>query len=153
MPDARSLAPEPRVSIVIPTKDGAQTLPQLLVALAQQKASFDHEIVAIDSGSKEGSVEILREHGAQVESIPPADFNHGETRNLGVRRTRGEFIALLNEVTAERGSLRRQLKEYGQHKPSCEKSTMGQSEAVALLPKGDCTCGLADALSAEVKTT
>jgi rhamnosyltransferase len=95
--DAERLAPGPRVSIVIPTKDGAETLPRLLVALEEQDASFDHEIVAIDSGSKDGSVEILREHGARVESIPPSDFDHGGTRNSAIRQTRGELIALLTQ--------------------------------------------------------
>ncbi len=103
MRDPERLAAGPRVSIVIPTKDGAETLPQLLAALAKQDASFDHEIVAIDSGSTDGSVEILREHGAQVESIHPSEFSHGEARNRAIRRTRGELIALLTQDAVPQG--------------------------------------------------
>jgi glycosyltransferase involved in cell wall biosynthesis len=57
---------------------------------------FGHlEIVVIDSGSVDGTAETARRFGASVMEIPPATFNHGLTRNLGIRHSRGEICVLL----------------------------------------------------------
>ena len=50
----------------------------------------------IDSGSTDGTLDRVRAHPAvRLHEIPQSSFDHGETRNLGVRLTSGEFIAFL----------------------------------------------------------
>jgi len=39
----------PRVSIVLPTRNGAATLPAVLDAIARQRVDFPFEVVAVDS--------------------------------------------------------------------------------------------------------
>ena len=85
----------PHISIVIPTKDGSQTLPELFDALARQQTAFSFEIVAVDSGSTDGTVELLRDRADRLVIIDAADFDHGLTRNLGIEHSRGELIVLL----------------------------------------------------------
>jgi rhamnosyltransferase len=85
----------PLVSIVIPTYNAGTTLRGLLESLQRQSAAFDWEVIAVDSGSTDDTVHLLREHGAAVVSIPPGDFNHGTTRNMGLARATGEFAVLL----------------------------------------------------------
>ena len=87
-------------SVVIPVKDGAAHLEELLDALAEQG---DCEVLVIDSGSHDRSVEIARAAGAEVLEIPPADFGHGRTRNLGAERTTGELICFLTQDAAPVG--------------------------------------------------
>lgn len=82
------------VSIVLPVLNGMATLPSLFEALAAQSRA-PQEIVAVDSGSRDGTPEFLRGRGVSVVEIPPASFNHGETRNVAIRRTRGDLIVLL----------------------------------------------------------
>jgi glycosyltransferase involved in cell wall biosynthesis/GT2 family glycosyltransferase len=82
------------VSAVIPVKDGARYLGELLAALVAQGVD---EILVIDSGSRDASVAIARGAGADVLEIPPASFGHGATRNLGAERTRGELICFLTQ--------------------------------------------------------
>ena len=84
-------------SVVIPTKDGAETLPALLEALAAQKTDAQVEILAIDSGSRDGSVALLKKAGAQVIEIAPAEFAHGRTRNRAIAESKGEFVFLLSQ--------------------------------------------------------
>ena len=50
-----------------------------------------------DSGSRDASVAISRAYGAEVIEIGAEQFSHGETRNLLVRRARGEYIAFLTQ--------------------------------------------------------
>jgi glycosyltransferase involved in cell wall biosynthesis/GT2 family glycosyltransferase len=93
-PGARA-RPAPLVSIVIPTLNGAATLPAALDAIAAQRAEFDFEVVAVDSGSTDGTVELLAGRTDRLLRVPPGTFNHGLTRNHGIADSRGELVVLL----------------------------------------------------------
>ncbi|RIL07887.1 MAG: hypothetical protein DCC71_01410 [Proteobacteria bacterium] len=85
------------VSVVIPTKDGADTLGELLARLFEQKRRFDLDVVVIDSGSRDATLEIAARHPLRLERIAPREFDHGETRNRGIAMTRGDPIVLLTQ--------------------------------------------------------
>jgi rhamnosyltransferase len=90
--------------MVIPTLNGGITLRRLLEAIDAQVAPFEREIVAVDSGSTDGTLELLRAHGASVTSVPLMTFNHGETRNAALRQARGEFAVLIVQDAVPVGS-------------------------------------------------
>src|SRR5579885_1045860 len=81
------------VSIVIPTKDGGPDFRRTLEAIRRQP--MDPEIIVVDSGSGDGTAEMARSFGARVEYIHPQNFNHGETRNEGIRLASGRFCVML----------------------------------------------------------
>jgi GT2 family glycosyltransferase/glycosyltransferase involved in cell wall biosynthesis len=83
-----------RVSAVIPVKDGERYLGELLAALAREGVD---EVLVIDSGSRDRSLEIARAAGVDVLELDPAEFGHGRTRNLGAERTKGELICFLTQ--------------------------------------------------------
>jgi len=89
------------VSVVVPVKDGALYLDELLDALLGQAedAAGGLEVLVIDSGSSDRSVAIARSKGSGVSvlEIPPAEFGHGRTRNLGAERTTGDVIVFLTQ--------------------------------------------------------
>ena len=66
-----------RVSVVIPTRNGRLTLEPLLDAVAGQTGDYVCEIIAIDSGSTDGTVRLLEDRGAIVIPIAAGAFNHG----------------------------------------------------------------------------
>ena len=70
------------ISVLLPVKDGAPFLRELLPVLVRQSLAARLEIIAVDSGSGDESVALLTRYGATVLAIPAAEFNHGETRNL-----------------------------------------------------------------------
>jgi glycosyltransferase involved in cell wall biosynthesis len=82
------------VSAVVPVKDGERYLEELLDALAREGID---ETLVIDSGSADRSREIARLAGATLLELPPEDFSHGRTRNLGAERTSGELICFLTQ--------------------------------------------------------
>ena len=82
------------VSVVIPVLDGEAHLGGMLAALNREQPD---EVLVMDSGSSDRSVEIARAAGAEVLEIAPAEFGHGRTRNLGAERTRGELICFLTQ--------------------------------------------------------
>jgi rhamnosyltransferase len=84
----------PRVTVFIPTWNGGPLFEEVLRELAAQETEFPYEILCIDSGSKDGTVERARAAGCRVVEIPNSDFNHGLTRNRAVHEARGEVVAL-----------------------------------------------------------
>lgn len=87
----------PLVSVVIPVKNGQDFLHEVLEAIFSQKTDFSYEVIVIDSGSTDSSLDIIRRCDANLIQISPADFNHGLTRNLGVESSRGDFIAFVTQ--------------------------------------------------------
>lgn len=85
----------PPVSVLVLTFNGMPTLHVLLDRLAGQRVDFPFEVVAVDSGSRDGTVELLKRRIDRVIEISPEQFDHGLTRNLGVGQCRGELVVLL----------------------------------------------------------
>ena len=86
---------KPLVSIVIPTRNGGDTLPSLFESVSRQRVPFPYEVVVVDSGSTDGSLALIHRRADRVIEISPASFDHGLTRNLGVAQAHGELVALL----------------------------------------------------------
>jgi glycosyltransferase involved in cell wall biosynthesis len=121
-----------RVTAVVPVRDGARYLGELLEALAREGVD---EILIIDSGSRDGSAGIARAAGATVIEIAPGEFGHGRTRNLGAERASGDVIAFLTQdatpVSGWLGAIRAGLAlapdvgvVFGPHAPRPDTSPM-----------------------------
>ncbi len=85
------------ISVVIPVKDGGEDLRRCLAGIRAQRLEDEVEIVVVDSGSCDGSVELARSAGARVHEIAPARFNHGATRNLAAELARGEVLVFTSQ--------------------------------------------------------
>ena len=85
----------PRVSIVMPTRNGMATLPAVLDAISCQRVDFQFEIIAVDSASSDGTADLLRSRVDRVIGISDDAFDHGLTRNLGIQQAKGELVVLL----------------------------------------------------------
>jgi rhamnosyltransferase len=94
----------PRVSVLIPTLNGGEGLREVLAAVSSQEAGPPFEVVAIDSGSSDGTLDLLRARADRVLDASGERFDHGATRNAGIRGCRGEWVALLvqDAVPADR---------------------------------------------------
>lgn len=86
-----------RASVLIPVKNGGPLLAEVLDAVLAQQAPWPFEVLVIDSGSSDGSVEIARSRGVDVTTIPPQEFSHGGTRNALAQRARGAFLVYLTQ--------------------------------------------------------
>ncbi len=85
----------PHVSVLLLTRNGAATLPRVLAAVRSQEAPFPFEVVAVDSGSEDGTVELLRSQADRLIEIRAKDFDHGTTRNVGVEACLAPLVVLL----------------------------------------------------------
>ncbi|MFI4992223.1 MAG: glycosyltransferase family 2 protein [Solirubrobacterales bacterium] len=85
------------ISIVIPVKDGGSDLVRCLQGIGAQVIDDEVEIVVIDSGSTDTSVEEAHKRGAIVREIPPPEFSHGSARNLGASLASGELLVFISQ--------------------------------------------------------
>ena len=85
----------PCVSVVVPTKNGAATVVPLLDGLRRQQLELPLELVCVDSGSTDGTRELVKDRVDRLITISADAFNHGLTRNLGIEKSRGDFVVLL----------------------------------------------------------
>ncbi|MEP7286460.1 MAG: glycosyltransferase [Chloroflexota bacterium] len=97
MHNQQSLAALEGVSIIIPTYQGAAYLDQTLSALRSQDYPAPLEIVAIDSGSTDGSLALLQKYDASITAIPNEHFSHGYSRNLGIRKAQYPILVFLSQ--------------------------------------------------------
>lgn len=87
-----------KASVVIPTKNPGQIFRRVLPMVCAQKTDFPFDVLVVDSGSKDGTVEFVRSFAdprVRLHEIAPTEFGHGKTRNLGVSLTRGEYAVLI----------------------------------------------------------
>lgn len=87
----------PRASVLIPVKNGGALLGEVLDAVLAQSTPWPFEVVVVDSGSRDGSVECARQRGVRVELIPAAEFGHGRTRNYLASLSRGDFLVFITQ--------------------------------------------------------
>jgi rhamnosyltransferase len=86
------------VSVVVPTLNGGREFLRLCRHLAALRARGGvHEVLIIDSGSRDGTVEAAEAAGLRVHRLAAGEFGHGRTRQLGVGLTAGDVIAFLTQ--------------------------------------------------------
>lgn len=83
---------EHNVSLLLPVKNQGRDVRELLRLILDQSVSAALEIIAIDSGSQDDTIDALREFDATVLAIDPSDFDHGLTRNLAAEHARGDVL-------------------------------------------------------------
>ncbi len=84
-------------SILLLTKNGKPDLEGLLPELFKQRTIGETEVIAVDSGSTDGTVELLETWGVRTEHILPTEFHHARTRNLAASLARGALLIFLSQ--------------------------------------------------------
>jgi len=86
----------PLATIAILTYNGEKYLRAILEQATTQKVDGAVEVLVIDSGSTDSTLQIVAAFPSVIlHQIPNAEFGHGRTRNLAASLARGEFIAFL----------------------------------------------------------
>lgn len=85
-------------SVIIPTKNPGPIFRRVLAAVFNQKTAFEFEVVIIDSGSIDGTIEYIKDlnfKNLRLLEIDPQTFGHGKTRNEAIAATNSEFVVML----------------------------------------------------------
>jgi rhamnosyltransferase len=84
---------KPECSIVIRAYNEQAHIGRLLTGITQQTLQ-DVQIILVDSGSTDGTLEIARNYPVEVVSIRPQDFSFGRSLNLGIQQAAADFIVI-----------------------------------------------------------
>lgn len=87
----------PKVSIIVPTYNVEMYLDECMESLQRQTLQ-DIEVICINDGSKDRSLEILKKYAENDERIIIVDKEnggYGKAMNIGLDRATGEYIGIL----------------------------------------------------------
>jgi len=84
------------VSIIIRAKNEGKYLQKLLKKIKDQKGDFKIEVILVDSGSTDNTLEIAKEEGCKIIRIKPEEFTWGRALNIGIENSKGEYCVLIS---------------------------------------------------------
>ncbi|MBU0573435.1 MAG: glycosyltransferase [Candidatus Margulisbacteria bacterium] len=87
-----------KASIIIRTKNEEKHLPRLLESLKGQNYQ-DFEIIVVDSGSTDKTLEIASKYQVKIVKIKPEEFTFGRSLNVGCSAAQGEYLVFLSAHT------------------------------------------------------
>jgi rhamnosyltransferase len=96
--------------------NGEEFLDDLLVALFNQKTKYTYEVLVIDSGSVDKTLDIVAKYPkVRLHQISNKEFSHGRTRNLAVELADSDFVLFLTQdaVPSYPGWLDGMLEPFG----------------------------------------
>jgi len=86
----------PSVTVTVLTWNGERYLESLLSSVEQQRFNGEVDVLVIDSGSTDHTLDIIAGHPrVRLHQIPNSEFGHGKTRNLAAELASGEIVVYL----------------------------------------------------------
>lgn len=85
-------------SIIIRCLNEERHLPRLLDSIKRQTLR-PCEVIVVDSGSTDQTVQIARSRGARIVRIDPQEFSFGRALNLGAQVASGDILVLVSAHT------------------------------------------------------
>ena len=86
---------EQGVSIIIPTCNGGRVFSQCLAAIKEQDYAGNLQLIIVDSGSTDKTVERAMAAGARIKRIDPEQFHHARTRNEALSLANHEKVVFM----------------------------------------------------------
>jgi hypothetical protein len=83
----------PAVSVVVPVRNGAATLPALLDALAAQDLDLPWELLVVDNGSRDDTPELVRRHPVGARLLHESQVGSYAARNAGIAEAAAPVLA------------------------------------------------------------
>ena len=87
----------PKISIIMPVYNASAFLEQSILSLKRQTLS-DIEIICVNDGSKDDSLQIIRKYAskdARIKIIDKPNGGYGHSMNCGLSIARGKYIGIL----------------------------------------------------------
>lgn len=86
----------PSVAVIIPARNEAANLPQVLTALRDAASTYQGpcELLLVDNGSSDNTADIAVSFGCRVIEVPQGSI--ARLRNMGAEQSRSEILAFLD---------------------------------------------------------
>lgn len=109
------MTPGPEVSVIVRAKDEADSIGRTLDLLERQTLGDRCQVIVVDSGSTDGTLDIVRAHDVELIEIPAAGFTFGGALNTGTEAARAPVVVALSAHAFPRSDdwLERMLDAFG----------------------------------------
>lgn len=112
------------VSIIIINYNGKRFIDTLFRSLLEMKTEgIRYEIIVVNNGNEDHSIEYLRENYGQMKQLKIVDtggnLGYAGGNNAGVRQAQGEYVVFLNNDTAVDRNWLVSLYDFMKANPSC----------------------------------
>jgi len=84
------------ISIIILAKNEERYIGPTLDMVFRQRIDKEYEVIIIDSGSQDSTLEIAKRYPVKILEMSAREFGHGRTRNLGAQIAGGGIAVFLN---------------------------------------------------------
>lgn len=109
---------KPPISIVVPSYNQGQFVRATLDSILAQNVE-GIEILVMDGGSKDGTVDVLRSYGNKIQWVSEKDRGQSHAINKGFERARSDILGYVNsDDTYQPGALAAVLEAFRQHPES-----------------------------------
>ena len=85
----------PLVSVIIPNFNYARFLTEAIASIQAQTYS-NTEIIVVNNGSTDNSLDLLKQFGSQIKLIDQENLGQSGARNSGLKAAKGDLIAFLD---------------------------------------------------------
>lgn len=105
----------PLVSVVIPAHNAQDHIEDCLASVYRQRGDLPLEVIVVDDGSTDGTLERLRAHPGLI-ALQQANRGPAAARNAAIGRARGEYVAFLDaDDLWPEGKLQNQIELLRRH--------------------------------------
>lgn len=120
------------ISIIIRTKNSEKTIFNCLEKIYTQTIQ-PFEIIIVDSGSTDNTINIVQEFNCKIISYPYSEFNYSKALNIGITKAKGIYIMpVSSHVILENEKTIEYMLYYLSSNPSiCTVSTFRKTRNVA----------------------
>jgi len=87
-----------KLSVIMRSCNDAWVIGDTLAALHQQEKN-DFELINVDSGSTDGTIDIIKNFNPNPIQIPQSSYKPGPVLNEAIRRSTGDILVFLNSDT------------------------------------------------------
>ena len=84
------------VGVVLRTLNESELIGRCIETLRRQHGDFDLDILVVDSGSTDSTLEIARSHRCRILELAPDEFDYSKALNLGIEHVQGELVVSLS---------------------------------------------------------
>lgn len=84
------------VSIIVPVYNAELYLNQCIDSLINQKTNYKYEIIAINDGSTDDSLSILKQYQTNIIIIDKKNSGPGDSRNIGIEKASGKYLLFVD---------------------------------------------------------
>lgn len=94
----------PKISIVIPNKDGKETLEVCVNSVLEKTTYSNYEIIIVENNSQTDEIfayyqDLEKNNKIKIVKYPEVGFNYSGIVNFGVRNCTGDYVVQLNNDT------------------------------------------------------